>query len=88
MHIVRQALRLEHEQNDLTAESEILRSSFANSPFLLRSSFVLPSFFLRSSFAYCPLIVHRLSIGCPSVVHRFDGETMEKQCRKNGLKLK
>ena len=43
MHILRQALRLEHEQNDLTAESEILRSSFANSPSFLRSAFVLPS---------------------------------------------
>lgn len=55
MHILRQSLRLEHEQNDLTAESEILRSAF-----------VLPSFCLRSAFAYCPLIVHRLSIDCPS----------------------
>ena len=43
MHILRQSLRLEHEQNDLTAESEILRSSFANSPSFLRSAFVLPS---------------------------------------------
>ncbi|MDD6787958.1 MAG: hypothetical protein PUD83_07805 [Bacteroidales bacterium] len=59
---MQQTLLVEHEQNDLTAESEIQRSSFANSPLFLRPSFVLPSFILRSSFAYCPLIVHRLSI--------------------------
>ena len=72
MHIVRQSLRLEHEQNDLTAESEIQRSSFANSPLFLRPSFVLPSFCLRL-----------LSIDCPSVVHRLSIVSMEKQWRNN-----
>ena len=72
MHILRQALRLEHEQNDLTAESEIQRLSFAISPFLLRSYSVHPSFCLRYAFAYCPLIVHRLSI-----------DSMEKQWGNN-----
>ena len=51
MHILRQSLRLEHEQNDLTAESEILRSAF-----------VLPSFCLRLLSIDCPSVVHRLSI--------------------------
>ena len=72
MHIMRQALRLEHEHNDLTAESEIQRSSFAISPFLLRSSFVHPSFVLRL-----------LSIDCPSIVHRLSIVSMEKQWGNN-----
>ena len=72
MHILRQALRLEHEQNDLTAESEIQRLSFAISPFLLRSSFVLPSLCLRL-----------LSIDCPSIVHRLSIDSMEKQWGNN-----
>ena len=72
MHILQQTLRLEHEQNDLTAESEIQRSSFAISPFLLRSSFVLHSFILRL-----------LSIDCPSIVHRLSIVSMEKQWGNN-----
>ena len=83
MHILRQALRLEHEQNDLTAESEIQRSSFAIYPFLLRSSFVLPSFILRLLSIDCPSIVHRLSIVMMEKQWRIFGESMVLNRRMN-----
>ena len=83
MHILRQALRLEHEQNDLTAESEIQRSSFAIYPFLLRSSFVLPSFILRLLSIDCPSIVHRLSIVMMEKQWKIFGESMVLNRRMN-----